>query len=229
MAENGEKSFASSGVEALIERLRNQGVAEGRAQAERLVLDAERRADWMLEQARREAESILENARREAERLRFAGEEALRVAARDTVLDMKDTLTRRFRAEIQRLVARELKDESFVQRLILEVVERARQEGEIDRANQVEILLPRELIGLDDLRRKPEELREGSLSHFVLVIAKDLLREGVRFGVSKDGAGIRVRLVEQNVEIDVSERAVADLLLQHLQPRFRALLEGIVK
>ncbi|WP_286019002.1 hypothetical protein, partial [Candidatus Venteria ishoeyi] len=52
----------SSGVEELLQRLRDEGVANGRAQAERIVQDAEARAAWILEQAKDEAERM----RREA-------------------------------------------------------------------------------------------------------------------------------------------------------------------
>ena len=33
-----------------------------------------------------------------------------------------------------------------------------------------------------------------------------------------------VRVVDQNVEIDLTEEAIADLLNQHLLPRFRAIM-----
>jgi V/A-type H+-transporting ATPase subunit E len=90
--------------------------------------------------------------------------------------------------------------------------------------------LPRALVGLEELRRKPLELREGSLSHFVLSVAGNVLAEGVTFGVADDDdKGIRLYLADKNVYIDVTDEAVAALLLQHLQPRFRAILEGTVK
>jgi V/A-type H+-transporting ATPase subunit E len=38
-----------------------------------------------------------------------------------------------------------------------------------------------------------------------------------------------VRVSERDVTLDLSDRAVAALLLQHLQPRFRAILEGVVR
>jgi V/A-type H+-transporting ATPase subunit E len=40
---------------------------------------------------------------------------------------------------------------------------------------------------------------------------------------------LRLRLVENEVVLDLSDRAIANVLLQHLQPRFRALLEGMVR
>jgi V/A-type H+-transporting ATPase subunit E len=41
--------------------------------------------------------------------------------------------------------------------------------------------------------------------------------------------GIRLRLVDHDVTLELTDKAVASLILQHLQPRFRALIEGIVK
>jgi V/A-type H+-transporting ATPase subunit E len=47
--------------------------------------------------------------------------------------------------------------------------------------------------------------------------------------VSDDGeAGIRVRLIEDDVQIELTESALSGLLLQHMLPRFRALLRGAV-
>ena len=57
-----------------------------------------------------------------------------------------------------------------------------------------------------------------------------MLQEGISFAVSADmPRGIRVQLNDTNVVIDLTEQTVAQLLLQHLQPRFRAILEGVVK
>lgn len=219
----------ASGVEALIERLRDEGVEQGREQARRIVADAESRAGWMIEQAERNAETIRRRALEEAERLQHSAREALRVAARDTVLEMQATLTHRFRGHLRWLVAETLSQEELLQRLILELVARTRQDTPLDAEGDVEIVLPRGVLGLEELHRRPEELREGTLSHFVVAQARELLREGVRFSVGEHGSGIRVRLHEHDMEIDITESAVTELLLEHLQPRFRAMLEGIVK
>lgn len=222
------KSDAAHGVEALIERLRTEGVAQGQAEAERLVNEAERRARWIVQQADDEARQIRERAQREADSLRAAGQEALHVAARDTVLTLKNQLLQRFSSEVERLVGAQLQDEAFLQRLILELVGRVRRDTELATA-AVTVLLPEQVVGLEELRRKPEELKEGTLSHFVLTLAAELLHEGITFAAAPElHAGIRLRLAERGVEIDLTERAVAALLLAHLQPRFRAFLEGIV-
>jgi V/A-type H+-transporting ATPase subunit E len=56
-----------------------------------------------------------------------------------------------------------------------------------------------------------------------------MLREGVGFGVAEDGKpGILVKLVGEDMQIDLTEGAISQLLLRHMLPRFRAVLHGAV-
>jgi V/A-type H+-transporting ATPase subunit E len=218
----------SSGVEALLQRLREDGVANGRAQAEKIVAEAESRAEWILKQAQEETEQLRNQAREEAERLQTAGHEALRVAARDAVLTLKTQLTKQFTGEVQRLVGEAAHKQELLEKLILEVAGRVQEQTAT--AQQMEMLLPKDVVGLEEISRDPEALEKGTLTYFVRLIGREMLREGVRFGVADDErGGLRIRLEGENIVLDVSDRAIADVLLQHLQPRFRALLEGIVK
>jgi V/A-type H+-transporting ATPase subunit E len=40
--------------------------------------------------------------------------------------------------------------------------------------------------------------------------------------------GIRIVMKDSGVVVDLTDAAVADVILRHLQPRFRAMLEGVV-
>ena len=230
MTEKHRPEVVSSGVDALIERLRDEGVADGKKRAEQIVREAERSARATLEAAETEARERLRAASKEAEALRTAGEEALKVAARDLLLDLKAELARRFSDDVRRLVREQSVDKDFLRRMILELLGRMRDSVEIGEGEAVEVILPREAVGLADLRQRPEELTAGEISDFIFGVEGQLLRDGVRFGLSEDPqGGVFVRLVEQAIEIDATDRTIAALLLEHLQPRFRAILEGIVK
>jgi V/A-type H+-transporting ATPase subunit E len=218
----------ASGIDALISRLRDEGVQRGRTQAEQIVKDAQTKAETTVKKAQQEAEQIVSKARGEAENLKRAAEEAMELAFRDTVLALKAQLTHRFSEEVQRLVSEDEQDPELLEKMILEVTGRSKED--IDQSQQVEVLLPRKVAGLEELSRNPEELEQGILTRFVRSTVKEMMREGVSFGVAKDAqSGLRIRLVDKEVVLDLSDRAVADALLDHLQPRFRALLEGIVK
>jgi len=220
----------SSGVEGLIERLRDEGVAAGRAEAERIEREARQRAAEILRKAEAEAKGIVTDAQREARSLRTAGEDALKLAMRDTVLQLRAVLTREVNESVRRLITTELKREEFLQRLILEVARRGRDEAGAEPGEAMELVLPRELVAIEELRRDPLELKEGSLSHFVLAVASEALEQGVTFAVADDDAnGIRIRLKDKSLEIDLTDEKVAELILAHLQPRFRAILEGTVR
>lgn len=223
-----QKAHASSGVEELIEKLRQQGVDKGQQEASKLVEEAEHRADWLLSQAHQEAEQIVSKARAAANNLRQSGEDALRIAARDMHLEVRETLSHSFSDQVERLVAQQMDNEAFMRKLILSLVDKASQDHGIADAEKLEVLLPDDFIGLDELRRNPKEYREGVLSQFVQSLAAEQMREGISFDLH-DGQGIRVRLSGEEVEVDLSSDAIAKLLLKHLQPRFRAIIEGVIR
>jgi V/A-type H+/Na+-transporting ATPase subunit E len=225
-AAQGTPTAESAGVENLIGRLRDEGIAQGRSQAEAIVTTAQQQAADIVATAQREAEALLIKANEEAAKLKAAGEDAIRLAMRDTILSLESGLIEVFRDRLRHLVKGVLADPAFLQRLILEVASRAAPAPTGARA---ELLLPVELVSLEDLRRTPEEAKPGTLMHFVLSMGGGMLREGMSFGVTDDGeAGIRVRLIEDDVQIDFTESALSELLLRHMLPRFRALLRGAV-
>lgn len=218
----------ASGVEELITRLREQGVAAGRTEADRLIAEARAEAQRTLAQARQQAQQIVEQARTEAQTLESSGRQALELALRDAVLALKSQLMERFRGEVRQLVGEEQQKQELLEKMIVEVVGRVREEA--DRSGQIEVILPRHIAGLEELSQNPQELEHGVLTRFVQLVSQGLLREGVSFGVASDQRqGLRLRLVDRDVVLDLSEATVAETILQHLQPRFRALLEGVVK
>ncbi len=216
----------TSGVDDLIRRLRQEGVATGKTEAEEILEHARRQAEQRLEHARLQAEQIVQKARDEASHTKRAGEEAVRLAVRDAMLSLKADVARQFADRLRHLVSHELRNEDFLKQLILEVAGRAAPSA----GRPAQILLPNESVGLEELRRNPEEAEEGALSHYVVTIMKQMLRDGMEVGTrDDDSVGIRVALKDDDIEIDLTDQSIADLLLRHLTPRFRALMEGVVQ
>ncbi|MBZ9934889.1 hypothetical protein LB518_01165 [Mesorhizobium sp. BR1-1-16] len=229
MATQPSSMPASAGVEALIARLRDEGVAAGRSEADRIIDAAKDKARAIVAKAEAEAEALTKQARSEAESYRRAAEDALKSAARDAVLQLKERLVRRFADEIAGAVSKAMVDETLLQKLIVALVGRARDDAQIDRSGDVEIVLPREAIAIDSLRRRPESVDKDPLTAFVAARTGDMLREGIRFSRADDTeGGIRIVMHDSGISVDLTDRAVAGALLVHLQPRFRALLEGVV-
>ncbi|WBA80529.1 hypothetical protein [Endozoicomonas sp. GU-1] len=79
----------SVGVQELIEKLRNQGVDSGRQEAGKIISDAEAKAAELIADAEKRASAIVGKAREEADFITRAGKEALQLAERNAILELK--------------------------------------------------------------------------------------------------------------------------------------------
>ena len=218
MSEQG----TTTGVQELIDRLSQEGVVEGERQAEQILRDAQQKADGLLESARQQANDILQQARQEAEQFQAAGEEALRLAARDAVRDFGARIHEGLRHRLQELVQHQMEDPKLVKRMILEVVRRATSDLKDE---PVEVLLPQDIVTEEDVRKKLKAGAPDKLTQFVEGLIGEELREGITVDLgSQRHGGITVRVVDQKVEIDLRDEAIGELLAQHLLPRFRAIM-----
>lgn len=214
----------ASGVQELIDRLQQEGVEEGKSQAEQLLAGARKEAARILDDARKQTEQLLEDARAEAEHTKEKGEAALRLASRDAVLALDTQVHNRVRERLQKLIDHTLSDRQFLERLILEVAGRTMPK---DYDGPVQILLPDTELTMEQLRAAPESTTEETLTKFVMDMMGDSLRDGITFDTSGVGEpGIRIRLLEDDVQIDVTGDAISGLLMRHLLPRFRAIMNA---
>jgi V/A-type H+-transporting ATPase subunit E len=218
----------AKGVDALIARLRDDGVAAGTAEAERIIADAQAQAEQIRAEAKTFAEKTRSEAQTSADRTQRAGEEALNTAMRDAILTMKATLMHQFEKDVQRMGADHMADPDVLKDMILELVGRAGQAANVGAGSSV--ILPAEVVGPEAIAANAEDIQSGALTQYVLGLTQELLQEGVTlYAASDTHAGIRVQSGQDGVALDLTDQAVAALLMQHLQPRFRAVLEGVIR
>ena len=224
MSEDAESQFVSHGIQELINQIREKGVNAGKEEGTRIVQDAEQRAKWILEQANEQADEIRTGAEKDAEFTRNAGKESLRLAFRDIHAKLRDELSQQFAQQLQKLIVLELKDPETLKKLLISAAANSRLPDE-----EMTIVLPEQAVGLDGLRQDPEALQHGPLIELVSATAKQLFRSGITVGTGGHvRAGMHVLLRDGEVTVDLSEQGLSELLLAHLQPRFRAILEGLV-
>ncbi len=225
-----DKTPVSSGVEQLIERLRQEGVEAGEQQAREIIEQAKKQADAIIQQAQSEAEKILNETHQQSRAIRQAVEDALKLATRDAIIKLRDTLLNSFSQEVARTVSQKMEDQELLVRLVIELAGTVRRTMALDQRQSLEIHLPETVMGVEELKQNPEELRQGVLSQLTSDIAEKMLRKGVTIKVDPGlDKGVNIRLLEERISIDFTDETISALLLAHLQPRFRALLQGIVK
>ncbi|WP_051275280.1 HrpE/YscL family type III secretion apparatus protein [Aestuariibacter salexigens] len=220
----------SKGVDQLIEKLRVDGVEAGQKQADAIIADARAQAKKIVQEAQQKAKQTMDEANKQARNYQSAAENALKTAMRDMVLELKGNLTNEFGRDVKRLIAEHVSQPELMREIILELVGRVGRASDIEHADEVTVVLPETVIGLDELRNAPDKLEQSPLTELVLGLTSGLLREGVVFANSDDfHGGLKIQLHKQNLQIDLTVEAVSELLLAHLQPRFRAILEGVIR
>lgn len=208
------------GVQNLIDKLKSDGVSKGREEADRLVAEARAKAMSIIDQSREESQELLANARKEAEQIEANGREALRLAGRDAVLHLKEQLQQEFKHRLSTLIGRSLKDPELIRRMILEITSGTMHDsGTESKEGQQSMRLL--VSGGSD----PESNQQ--LDALVQGLSADMLSDGVQLNIAGDPhSGIRVKLVEQDVEIELTETALTSWLMRFLAPRFRSIIES---
>ncbi|WP_306142731.1 hypothetical protein [Roseibium sp. MMSF_3412] len=230
--ENGSadlENAAGAGVQALIDRLKSEGVSAGQSEGDEILSKARAKADEIVSEAQKRADALLADARAEAAREKAATEDGLKVAARDLVLSLRNELGDRIQQEAGRLVGTTLGDEQFLEKLILAMAGNAKDNASVVDTEPMEIVLPEKVVTFEELKQSPEAVEPGTLTHFVIALAGEALRDGVTFSTAPGFDGIKVKLTDRNVSIDLTEEAIATLLKRHLQPRLRAVMEGVLR
>ena len=221
-----ETTKVASGVQELISRLRDEGVKAGQEKSDQILQEAQEQAARIVATARAEAEELLSKARSEIEREKAAALESVRVAIRDTELKMEAEVKADFAAHVRRLVSVEMSDKKFLRQMILGIAGMAADEKACE-DRPIEVLLPKDLFATDEKRTRLTEKGQERVRRLVLGISGDMLRDGVDLKPSDDiSGGIRIRLVGEDLEIDLSDKAISELLLQNLLPRYRAIVSG---
>ncbi|WP_299483592.1 hypothetical protein [uncultured Roseibium sp.] len=226
---NDLENAAGAGVQALIERLKSEGVSAGQTEGEEILAKAKAKAEDIVNDAQKKADALLSEARAEAAKEKAATEDGLKVAARDLVLSLRNELGDRIQQEAGRLVGTTLGDQQYLQKLILAMAGNAKDNASVSDTEPMEIILPEKVVTFEELKQSPEAVEPGTLTHFVIALAGEALRDGVTFSTAPGFDGIKVKLTERNVSIDLTEEAIASLLKRHLQPRLRAVMEGVLR
>ncbi len=214
MNEPGSKS---SGVKDLIDRIRDEGIQAARDEADRILTDAKGRAARILADAKAEATAIKKEANAATERERTAAIEALRLAARDTGLELRSAIVSAFEEHVRSLVTEVTTDGLVLRDIILVLSGRAAEDFIQDK--DAVVLVPDRLAG--EVSAELDEFLRKSAAAF----AADVLRKGIELIPSTEiRGGARVRLVGEDLEIDLSDEALSEMMLKLLLPRYRKIL-----
>lgn len=209
-----------SSIQTLIDRIRDQGVQNANREAARILADAEAKASQLLAEAQKQVEQMRAKATADIEAEQAAAEEALKLSARDSVLRLKNLVAVAFEKFVRRLVTTATQDRDLIKKLVLVLAGHSAEE--LIKDKQIQILLSDAVM----TGKSDPKLRELG-KQTILSLSSDMLREGVELIPSSSiEGGAKVRLVGEQLEIDLSDKAIAKMLSDHLLPRFESLFTG---
>lgn len=205
-----KKTPQESGVNEFVTRLRKKGVDEGKYRANELVKSAAERSEKILSKAETDAAKILSDAKKQAHKMEKSAKESIKIAFRDSVLELKTLLQDSFIRELKRIVKEEVSDKKVLKQMILKVVENSSDK------DKKEILIA-------------DPIKDGDIINAsVYGITKDMFKGGIvlKNFSSIDKEGIIIKETKKGLEIDLTDKAISELLLDHLLPTYKNLLNG---
>jgi len=214
----------SSNVQALIDQLHDEGVVAGQTEGQKIIADAESRAQWIIDQAKKEAEEIRQAAQKEAQFIEHSAHSALQLAARDLMLSIKEQLQHHLANQLQSLVAQQLAERDFMIALLQEAVEQQwfAHQG-------VKFLLPERILDVTDISDLGNQAEDDPLLPAIRKLTESALQQGITLETRKGLSGLHIQYAEGKVEIVTDAESLAQWLLQFVHPRFRALIDGVIR
>lgn len=193
-------------LDVLIEKLKQEGIDEGRQNADQIVKEAETKAGGIVEEARKQAEKIVADAKKQADQFEANSKLALQQAARDSELLLKAKITELFDRAFKTEIAESL-DADFMKGIVLKLTEEWGEE------TAVEIVLNEA-----DLKKLEGVLFSG--------VRKEL-KDSIILRPSADvSAGFRVGLKGEDMYHDFTDESIADVLKLFLKPQLKKILDG---
>lgn len=197
-------------LQALLDRIQQDGLAKAEAEKEQLLTEARQEAARLVATAKQEAEHLVAEAKRNAELQLEKGRETLGQAARDVLLSLRERLQERLAAVAKQWVGAAVTPEVFAQMLLEIVRAYVAKGGAVD---DLSVLLP-------------EADQEKLAAALGTSLWADLKAKPELSPVPDISAGFRVVFNQEDVAYDFTDEALAESLAAFLNPRLAELIRG---
>lgn len=200
----------SDKVKKICKLLREETLEPAKREAEDLVEMARRQAEEILVHAKEQAEKILAQAKADIDKQKSVFQASIFQACRQTLESLKEKIERRLISpELGKMIAASMQKPKDLAQLITAVVEALRKDG---LAANLSVYIPsavpaaevNQLLAANIL----EHLREKSVL------------------LSSIGGGVEVKLIKENVTIDLSDTALKEIIAEYIRKDFREFIFG---
>ncbi len=195
-------------LQELIDKIKTDGAAAAEKDASQKIADAQAQADKIIADAKAEAEQIKAQAKEENARLEKSSEDAIRQAARNILIQFRESITKELDAILNAEIDGATSGKALAD-LIPEVITEWAKKTDAD---DISVLLNSE--DLNAVEKNLQTALKEKISGGITLKADDSFEGGFRIA-EKDGSAY----------YDFSADAAADMFSAYLNPRTAALLK----
>jgi len=199
-------------IESFVAKLQAEGVEIGQQAAEKIRADATREAAEIIADARRQGQEIVSDAQREAQSILARARTDMELAARDTILNLRDALSRLLSAVLAREVGAKLNDGEFLGKLLHDLVVQYAQ-ADAAHCGQFEVNVSHEV---------QKKLTDCAI-HEMIDRSADTGSASIDVKAALSGAGFEYKVSGPTVEVTVE--SVVSALAEIVAPELRELLD----
>ncbi|MBS0615418.1 MAG: V-type ATP synthase subunit E [Verrucomicrobia bacterium] len=197
-------------VKKICDILRKETLEPAKLEADDILAKARREAEEILADAEARAEEMIAHARSDIERQKTVFQASLSQACRQAIDLLKEKIENKlFHPQLLKLLSAPLQDPNVIAKLIAAVVEGIDKQG-IDTDLTVQIASTVPARAVNELLAKE--------------IVSRLKEKGVL--LSTIGGGIEVKLVKDNITIELSDVALKEMVAEYIRKDFRDLVMG---
>lgn len=194
-------------VREICDALRRETMEPAQEEAKQIIADAKTERDRIVQHAEREAEGVLEAARVQIEKERQVFKSSMEQASKQALEALRQSIEHElFHPEVVESVDKRMADPEIIAKLIQAIVKSVEKEG---LNTDIYALIPKTVSA---------EKVNAALAKDVL----DKLKEGA-VKVGDFSGGTQVKLIDKKMTIDISSKALVDLLVRYIRDDFRQL------
>ncbi len=199
-------------LQELTEKIYQEGISKGNAEAEIIISDAKNEAKTILTNAKKEAEKLLTDAKKKSEEIKSNAEAELKLSSKQAINSLKQGITNLINDSIvNSSVSKAFDDDTFVKKIIELSVNK--WDLSSDENIDISILIP--------------ENEEKKLSEYFIHSAKKLLDRGMEIKpVSDLKKGFQISPKDGSYKISFTDDDFVNFFKQYLRPKLIELLFG---
>lgn len=195
-------------VKKICEVLRKETLDPAKKEGDQIIAKARADAEKIIEDAKNEASRIQEEAKRRIEEERNVFQASMNLAAKKSIDTLKQEVEKNlFNPELNQLIADKVKEPKVIAELIQAIVAGIEKEG-------IEGDLKAIVSGSVGVDAVNKELTKG--------IIEKLKSKSVEVGEIEGGA--QIKIIDQNLTIDMSDEALKGLLASFVRDDFRSVI-----